>query len=190
MIDTTYITGLLDNNPVVLRNLYATYAGRIEALVVQRGGTTHDARDVMQDALLIIYRKAQAPDFELTSSFYTYLYGICRFVWLKKRAKKNQNTVTLDAVDGYSSDDELEQAYTERERQQVFTDSLAQLGETCQRILRLFFARTPMVEIAELLELENEHTARTRKYRCTKALEKRMKADPRYAELQQTPKHT
>lgn len=178
-----YITALLDNDSVVLRRLYSEYAGRIVQLVVRAGGTAEDARDVMQDALLIIHQKAQRPDFELTSGFYTYLYGICRFVWLKKRDKKVNQTLTLDTVDGYRSEEDLEAALVQRAKQRLFADGLARLGDTCRRILQLFFQRVSMDDIAAELKLDNAHAARNRKYRCVKALENRLKADPRYAEL-------
>ena len=40
-----------------------------------------------------------------------------------------------------------------------------------------------MTEIAAIMKFDNEHVARTRKYRCGKKLEKLIKSDSRYSEL-------
>lgn len=183
MDNKQYIQGLLTNDSKILQKIYADFAGRIQNLILKKGGTADDAKDVFHDALIVIYQKAKTSDFELTSSFYTYLYSICNFMWDRKRKKKANNTVTIPEDNRLSLDEDIVADILKREKQRVFKESLEKLGATCQQILRLFFARKSMTEIAETLNFENEHVARTRKYRCSKELEKLVKADNRYAEL-------
>ena len=178
-----YIEGLLRHDNRVLSEIYENYANRIQNLVTKKGGTVDDAKDIFHDALLVIYQKAQAPDFVLTASFYTYLYSICAFMWDRKRKKKVNNMVTIPAEERLTIDDSVIAGILRREKQKIFAESLVKIGINCQRILRLFFARKSMTEIATEMGFENEHIARTRKYRCTKELEKIVRADARYAEL-------
>lgn len=178
-----YIKGLLQHDTATIELIYRHYASRIQLLVQKNGGTADDARDIMHDALMIIYQKAQEPDFQLSSQFYTYLYGICLRLWDRKRKKKSSQTVTIPADNRYTSDDDLQTAIEEREQHQVFRDAFRQLGKLCQQILELFFARHDMTDIAQRLNLKNAHTARNRKYRCQKELEKLVKSDARYQEL-------
>lgn len=176
-----YINGLLKHDREVIAAIYKNYAPSIQQLVVKKGGTVADARDVFQDALMIIYHKASGTNFELTSQFHTFLYSISRFVWDRKRKKMGNNTVTIPEDDRYISEEDIEQDLINRERNKLFQDCFAQLGVFCQQILQLFYNQKSMAEIAEQMNLKNEHTTRNRKYRCQKNLEMAIKKDVRYA---------
>jgi RNA polymerase sigma factor (sigma-70 family) len=178
-----YIKGLLIHDHKVLESIYSDFSGRIQHHIQQKGGTADDAKDIFHDALIVIYQKAQSPDFKLTSQFYTYLYGICHFMWDRKRNKKANNTVTIPEDDRLILQEDIVADIESREKQRVFRENIVKLGETCRKILRLFFDKKSMTEIAAALNFENEHIARTRKYRCGKKLETLIKADSRYAEL-------
>lgn len=178
-----YIKGLLAHDPKVLEAIYSDFSGRIQYHIQQKGGTVDDAKDIFNDALMVIYQKAQLPDFQLTSQFYTYLYSICHFMWDRKRKKKANNTVTIPEDDRLILEEDIIADIEKREKQRIFREHVASLAEVCQKILRLFFDKKSMTEIAAALNFENEHIARTRKYRCGKELEKRIKADSRYTEL-------
>ena len=178
-----YLSGLVRKDKSVIDAIYRDFARRIAAQIKKWGGTREDAKDVFHDALMIIYQKAQSPEFELTAGFYTYLHSVCYFIWDRKRKKKANNTVTIPDRAGYKSADNIEAAVEARERDEVFRESLNKLGSVCQQILRLFFRGTTMERIAQLVGLDNAHVARTRKYRCTKKLEEIVRSDVRYREL-------
>lgn len=178
-----YIQALLNRDAKGIERIYTDFGGPIAAFVRKNGGNTTDAKDIMQDALLIIWNKASAPDFVLTSSFYSYLLGICRNLWLRKRKKKDNNTVTLSAVEGYKDESSFIEAFEQKERQQLFMLHFSRLGDRCQLILRLFFQGKSMDAIAKSLQIENAHAARNQKYRCQKKLENAILNDPSYNEV-------
>ena len=89
MKDKIYIEGLLRHDKKILENIYKNFSKRIEIHIVKNGGTVEDARDTFQDALMVIYNKSQSKDFELTSQFYTYLFGIVRFIWIRKSQRSH-----------------------------------------------------------------------------------------------------
>ncbi|MEL6659137.1 MAG: sigma-70 family RNA polymerase sigma factor [Bacteroidota bacterium] len=178
-----YINGLLQHDTATIELIYRNYASRIQLMVKANGGTAEDARDIIHDALMIVYQKAQTPDFQLTSQFYSYLYGICLRLWDRKRKKKSSQTVTIPNDHRYRSDEDLLRDIEAREQHLVFRSALRKLGPLCQQLLELFFAKTDMAEIARQLDLKNAHTARNRKYRCQKELEQLVKSDVRYSEL-------
>jgi RNA polymerase sigma factor (sigma-70 family) len=182
-----YIQALLYHDEKKLDKVYQEFTPKIRKYIQQRGGTAEDARDVFQDALMVIYKKAQSKDFNLTSQFSTYLFGICYFIWDRKKKKKTNNTVTILEDNGYTVDGDIESNIIERERHHIFKEQFLKLGTSCQKVLTLFFSKKNMVEIAEILQLKNEHTARNRKYRCQKELEKLIKQDKRYNELRTKP---
>ena len=56
---------------------------------------------------------------------------------------------------------------------------LAELGETCRKILVLFYYEDlPMKEILDQLDYENEQVVRNKKYKCLKQLEKMITDQP------------
>lgn len=180
MKEKDYIHGLLNHDSKIIATIYKNYAPGIQQLVLKKGGSVADARDVFQDALMIIYHKAKTEGFELTSQFNSYLFSICRFIWDRKRKIKANNTVTFPEVDRYSSKEDIEQALINRERNKIFEDNFSKLGTFCQQLLQLFYDKKNMQEIAAQMNLKNEHTARNRKYRCQKSLENAIKKDDRY----------
>jgi RNA polymerase sigma factor (sigma-70 family) len=182
-----YLKGLLARDTAVVQSIYTEFAPRIEAMVTKNGGNQEDARDVFQEGLLIIWRKAQGPEFELTSGFYTFLYGICINLWRRKRKKKDNNTVTIADVKGLISETDIQNDLETSERHQVFRQHFLILGLECQKLLTLFFGGTPMKKIAKLLNIENDHAARNRKYRCQKKLEDSIMKDPRLKEISLRP---
>lgn len=183
MQDKEYIKGLINQDNKVLRAIYKKFAGRISNFIIKNGGSPEDAKDVFQDALMIILKKVQSPDFELNSSFYTYLYSVNKLVWYNKSRKKYRSTVSISDDNTLKDSTSFEQALLEREMDNIYKDNFRKLGQLCQQLLKLFFVRKNMTEIAKLLNLKNEHTARTRKYRCRESLKKRMENDERYKEL-------
>lgn len=183
MQDQDYITGLLEGRDATLKAIYKNFAGRITSHILKYGGTREDAKDVFQDALIIILQQAQSPDFQLTSQFYTYLFGICNLVFKAKRRKKSNQTVTITEEATLRDSFDIEKEITQRERDKIYKRNFGKLGEFCQQLLQLFFKKKNMTEIAEALNLKNEHTARTRKYRCQEKLKELMKKDPFFNEI-------
>ncbi|MGB0984932.1 MAG: RNA polymerase sigma factor [Saprospiraceae bacterium] len=183
MKDNDYIQGLVNQDEKVLRAIYQNFSGRISNYIVKKGGSLEDAKDVFQDALMIILEKVQSPDFELSSGFYTYLYGVNKLVWYNKSRKLHRKSVTIPDDNTLKDQQSIEQELLNREMDNIYRENFAKLGLLCRQLLQLFFAKRDMTEIAETLELKNEHTARTRKYRCRGQLKKLMETDNRYQEL-------
>ena len=183
MQDEDYIKGLLEGKDEVLEAIYQNFAPRITSHILKNGGTREDAKDVFQDALMIIIQKAQSLDFQLTSRFYTYLFSVCHLTFQAKRRKKANQTVTIPDDNTLKDNFNIEKELANREMDNIFRTNFAKLGNFCQQLLRLFFDKKNMTEIAEKLKLKNEHTARTRKYRCQEKLKKLMENDGRFKEI-------
>lgn len=177
-----YLRGLLEQDKAVIHTIYRDFAPAVAALVVKNGGQAGDSRDVMQEALIVIWRKAREPDFILTSSFKTYLLSICRFIWLRHRKKKDNNTVTTEALTGLSVEHDVQRELEISDRRRLFERHLATLSQDCRQLLRLHFIGISMREISLKLGIASEHAARNRKYRCQKKLEGRILDDPEYRE--------
>jgi len=99
--ESFYIEGMLKNDPFISKRIYEEFYPKIKRMVTSNSGGGDDAWDVFQDALIIIYKKAQSPDFMLTCPFYNFLYPISKHIWLKKLNKKSRTEVTIQDDNGY-----------------------------------------------------------------------------------------
>lgn len=180
MQDDQYIEGLIQEEDKILKAIYQNFAGRISHYILKNGGSAQDAKDVFQDALMIVLEKAQSPGFKLSSSFYTYLFSVNKLVWYNLSRKKSRKDVTIPDDNTLKDDYNIEQDLINRELDNIYRTNFLRLGELCRQLLSLFFERKTMTEIAQQLKLKNEHTARTRKYRCQANLKKLMELDKRY----------
>jgi RNA polymerase sigma factor (sigma-70 family) len=186
MEKTDYLGGILSGDPQVLRKLFQTMFPLVAKMVLGQGGSEEDARDIFQEATVVIYSKAQSPGFSITFQFNTYFTAVCRNLWLNRRTKKSASDVTIGEDDKLLSDTaNLEIDYLEMERQQVFDAAFLQLGADCQELLRLFFEKTPMSEIAVKMGFASEGYARRRKFQCKDYLVELVKNQPQYFELSQ-----
>ena len=86
--DQNLLEGLLKGDPAAVNQLYKRHFPGIVKMVTSNSGSEEDAQDLFQDAVMVIFEKARSNKLSLTSSLYTYLYAICRNLWLKKLRKK------------------------------------------------------------------------------------------------------
>ena len=53
--DNEVILGILNNSESVLKRLYGAYFPMVLQLIINNNGTTDDAKDVYQEAIIILY---------------------------------------------------------------------------------------------------------------------------------------
>ncbi|MFD2724891.1 RNA polymerase sigma factor [Hyunsoonleella rubra] len=146
--------------------LYSLYP-KIEALILSKGGQKQDASDVFQEALIILNRNLEKSDFKLTSSFYTYLYSVSRFIW-----KDTQKIFSKQELHDLN-DSEVEHFHSvlEEKKYQQAEHAFLELGKRCQQLLQLFYLKAmSFKEIALKMQFKSEKIAKNQKYKClTKA---------------------
>ena len=100
--------GIKERDSVVLDFIYEKYFYQISAFIKKNSGSDEDAQDVYQDAILVIYQKLAKENLIIDSSFNTYLYSVCRLIWLKKLEKrKNEKTFFADSENFINIDQKL-----------------------------------------------------------------------------------
>ena len=157
--------------------LYKNYS-QVEKMIVSKGGSKEDAKDIFQEALIVFYEKVNRTDFELTSTISTYLYSVCRFLW-KDQLIKRKGKETEDLSFEFSSEEETEfQAAVDREEKYKQLESvITQIGEKCLELLKLFYYQGfKMAEIAKKVGLKSEKIAKNQKYKCLEKAKLKVKA--------------
>lgn len=182
--DTKYIQALLENDTVLLKEIYQKFARKIVRLVVKNNGTVKDAQDLLQEALVVIYEQAQNPNFRLTCPFGAYLYYVCRNMWLNElRKRKRQGVTILDTEQSTNIPDDAaslaKETDTRQARTTLFKKMFTHLSEGCQKLLRLSWAGHSMKEVAQMLNITYGY-ARKRKALCIGKLTQLVKQSEAY----------
>jgi len=185
--DQKYINALLENDPVLLDELYRKYSGKIKWMIMQNSGTETDAADIFQEALLSIYNKARQGSFMLTCPLDAFLYLICKNKWLNVLHKRNTQKVTISDAEGFNhiGEDSFKQAedcVLEQERIMLLREKLAKMGDGCQKILNLSWSGMGMDEVARKLNISYAY-ARKKKSECLAKLVDMVKQSPKYKTL-------
>lgn len=172
--DQRYIDALRRNDERMIREIYRQHSTQILRWVVSRGGSSDDARDIFQEALIAVFEKAQQPDFVLTCPMGALLHVICSRKWVDRlRQKSRESGVRNEEERRYEmevADDVLttaEDALAEQSRQQRLSAAFAQLSELCRQLLTLLSNGTAPREAAEMLQMNSVDTLYRRKNACT-----------------------
>ena len=148
----------------------------VQALILSNSGYPDDARDIFQEAMIVLYQKVKSGSFELNCQLKTYLYSVSRRLWLK-RLSQTQKTSTWSEVEDLQEtvpvEGELERHAQHDLDFQVMEQSLNNLGEPCRSLLKAYYLEMKsMVEIAGDFGYTNADNAKNQKYKCLMRLKK------------------
>lgn len=172
--DREVVLGILNNSEDVLNKLYKAYFAMVLQFILNNNGDEDDAKDVYQEAIIILYNKIKQGDFELSSKLKTYIYSVSRRIWLKKITQKSKKTGNItDYEDVYEVEQDVEH-HEEKDLQFVKMQSaLEKLGEPCKTIIQDFYLNNlSMQDICEKFGYTNTDNAKTQKYKCLQRLKK------------------
>lgn len=168
------LEALVSNDRIAIEQIYRENFPSIQAFILKNNGFADDAKDIFQEAMIILYQKAKLESFVLTCQIKTYLYSVCRRLWLKKLQRENRyNHVTDLLKETVTVDDEIEVHEKRNADMTLMEKALSRLGEPCKGILEAFYIqKKTMPEIAEAFQYTNADNAKTQKYKCLNRLKK------------------
>ena len=172
--DREVILGILNDSVDALNKLYAAYFPMVLQFILNNNGDEDDAKDVYQEAIIVLYNKVKTGNFELSSKLKTYIYSVSRRIWLKKLAQHSRkNSNIADFEDILAVEEDVEQ-HEEKEIQfDKMKTALESLGEPCNTIIQDFYIHNQsMQEICEKFGYTNTDNAKTQKYKCLQRLKK------------------
>jgi RNA polymerase sigma factor (sigma-70 family) len=178
------IKGIRNHDSSILEHVYYTYYPIIEGYITHNQGSRDQARDIFQDAMIIVYKRIKSNELELTCKFGTYLYAICKNIWMQERKKYLQRTQKLreqplEVNDPGPADDPLLQNHLT----DLFNKHFDALSKDCQKILSMYFNNFSVEDIRAAMNYKDLHHTADRKYRCKKSLINRIVNDPLFKRL-------
>ena len=172
--DREVILGILNNSEDTLNKLYKAYFAMILQFILNNNGDEDDAKDVYQEAIIILYNKIKEGNFELSSKLKTFIYSVCRRIWLKKLSQNSKKIGNINDYEDVFVVDEDVDHHEEKDLQFVKMQSaLDHLGEPCKTIIQDFYIHNlSMQDICEKFGYTNTDNAKTQKYKCLQRLKK------------------
>ncbi|MBX3241518.1 MAG: sigma-70 family RNA polymerase sigma factor [Chitinophagaceae bacterium] len=165
---------LSNNDRAAIELLYKDNFSLIQKLVVNNNGSDDDAKDIFQEALVVLYEKAKSGHFELNCQVKTYLYSVSKRLWLKKLQRDSryelQENVLEETV--YVEED-LSEHQKRNAELMVMNNAMNSIGEPCKSLLKAFYVeKRNMQEIAADFGYTNADNAKNQKYKCLMRLKK------------------
>ncbi len=151
--------------------VYANYFPTVRDMIRKNNGSVDDAVDVFQDALLILNRNLINDTFRGDASIKTYLFSICRNLWLKEyREKQRRLTVETEGIEVSEHD------INYLVKVDVVSLLMDELGEDCRNILiEYYFNNKSMSELKEMFNVNSIQAVKNKKWRCLNYLERLFK---------------
>jgi len=180
--DKRLIEGIRKQDERIITEMYTTYFPSVRHYIYRNNGSAEDARDIFHDAFVVLLEKIRGNSLDLNCSLKTYLYAICKNLWLKKISSyKPVHTQYSDLEDTLAGANPINQEFYDINRAYLlYQKQFALMSPTCRKLIQYFLEGHSYQEITKLMNYENEGYARKRKYRCIKLLIKRIKTDPDY----------
>jgi RNA polymerase sigma factor (sigma-70 family) len=161
------------------------YLPMIRLMVYGMGGTSEDAKDLFQEALVIIIHLIDKGDFRLNCKLKTYIYSICEKLWMKilekRRITENYFVRKIDD----SPEHDFSEIHDNKLYENIFYDVFETLEPVCKTILKLYWEEVPPKEIAERLGYTYGYI-RKKKCECQGELISKVKNNPKYKQIKAT----
>ena len=162
-----------------LNSIYKEYS-TIEKSLISIGASKDEAMDIFQEALYLFVEKVRAGGFVLSSKITTYLFSVCRYIYLNERKKQNKEIKAVDELQYLDNEFDWESEIQNRKAEQAFKS----IGDKCQEILIAYYQnQLSMAKIAEVFGFGSEKSAKSQKYKCLE------KAKANFNELQMVSEH-
>jgi RNA polymerase sigma factor (sigma-70 family) len=166
--------GLALNNRQAVETIYKENYAMVQNLILNNNGTSDDAKDVFQEAMIVLYEKVRSGSFELNCQIKTYVYSVCRRVWLKRLNQLQKITPEIQNLEELVAIEEEMEVHEQRNNDFVLMEKAMQhLGEPCKSLLEAYYLqKKSMVEIANNFGYTNADNAKNQKYKCLMRLKK------------------
>jgi RNA polymerase sigma factor (sigma-70 family) len=168
------LRGLALNNRQAIETLYKENYAMVQNFILNNSGSSDDAKDVFQEAMIVLYEKVRSGSFELNCQIKTYVYSVCRRLWLKRLNQLQKITPEMQSLEELAAvEDELE-LHEQRNNDFVMMEqAMHLLGEPCKSLLEAYYLqKKSMVEIAGNFGYTNADNAKNQKYKCLMRLKK------------------
>ncbi|MBK8520228.1 MAG: sigma-70 family RNA polymerase sigma factor [Chitinophagaceae bacterium] len=168
------LEGLALNDREVVETIYRDNYPVIQSFILNNNGDSDEARDIFQEAMIVIYEKAVSGNFELNCQLKTYLYSVCRRLWLKRLHQLQRYGSLVENIEETVAVEEDLELHEKHNTDFILMETaMNKIGEPCKSLLDAYYLQKKnMQEIAADFGYTNADNAKTQKYKCLVRLKK------------------
>ena len=168
------LRGFARNERKAVEAIYKNSFNMVQSLIINNNGSAEDAKDIFQEAMIVLYEKVRAGNFELQCQIKTYIYSVSRRLWLKRLQQLSRFTADIHGVEtAIPVEDDIEKHEKRDAEFEMMNKALNNLGEPCKSLLEAFYIKKKsMLEIASGFGYTNAENAKNQKYKCLMRLKK------------------
>ena len=168
------LEGLARNDRQSIEAIYRDNYPMIQAFILNNSGNPDEAKDIFQEAMIVLFEKAGSGVFELNCQLKTYLYSVCRRLWLKRLQQLQRTSGQSDNMDETVPVEEEIEAHEKRNTDFIIMENaMSKIGEPCKSLLDAYYMQKKnMQDIARDFGYTNADNAKTQKYKCLMRLKK------------------
>ena len=168
------LKGLAKNDKASVEAIYRDNYAVIQSFILNNSGTIDDARDIFQEAMVVLYEKSKDISFSLNCQIRTYLYSVCRRLWLKRLQQLSKYRTQVESLEEIVPvEEEVEEHEKKNADFQLMEQAMGKIGEPCKSLLDAYYIqKKSMNDIAAEFGYTNADNAKTQKYKCLVRLKK------------------
>lgn len=172
--DQLQLKGLAQSDKGAVEAIYRENYNMIQSFILNNNGSVDDARDIFQEAMVVLYEKSRDTTFSLNCQIKTYVYSVCRRLWLKRLQQLNRYTNQIEGVEEIAPVEEEIEEHEKKNADFIMMESaLGKIGEPCKSLLEAYYLqKKSMQDIAGEFGYTNADNAKTQKYKCLVRLKK------------------
>ena len=168
------LEGLAVSEKKAVETIYRENYNMIQSLIINNNGSSDDAKDIFQEAMIVLYEKVRSGTFELNCQIKTFVYSVSRRLWLKRLQQQNRYAAPGDSIEAVVAVEEDLEDHEQRNAEfEMMEKAINSLGEPCKSLLEAYyFKQQKMQEISTSFGYTNAANAKTQKYKCLMRLKK------------------
>ena len=168
------LKGLAQSDKASVEAIYRDNYAIIQSFILNNNGSVDDARDIFQEAMVVLYEKSRDTTFSLNCQIRTYVYSICRRLWLKRLQQLSKYSTQVESLEEIVPvEEEVEEHEKKNTDFLLMENAMGKIGEPCKSLLDAYYLqKKSMQDIAAEFGYTNADNAKTQKYKCLIRLKK------------------
>ena len=168
------LKGLAQSDKASVEAIYRDNYAIIQSFILNNNGSVDDARDIFQEAMVVLYEKSRDTTFSLNCQIRTYVYSICRRLWLKRLQQLSKFGTQVESLEEIVPvEEEVEEHEKKNTDFLLMENAMGKIGEPCKSLLDAYYLQKKSMQgIAAEFGYTNADNAKTQKYKCLIRLKK------------------
>jgi DNA-directed RNA polymerase specialized sigma24 family protein len=149
---------------------------------IGKKGTKSQAEEIVQEACIVVYRKAGSSGLQLSCKFLTFFIAVCKNIWNYNNRIKGKKEVRNKDIgnDGILDEEEIEMLWTESREFRLYRRYFNTLKAKQQSILASSLDGVAYKDLYRQFDYKSEEAFKNEVFRIRRKLFQRISEDPEF----------